>query len=295
MKLFDILVGERILLARTPGTLTAAVSEALSLCQAGEEGGAPATVQEAASIASGQSGARVRANEQVILAATTPPTGDEVKAALVVASEPFSAPLPETSPDAVARVLLLVSVPGTVRTLRAQWFPALVRAFREEGVTERVVLAKHPHEILAIGSLMDTALRGRLLVEDVLTPVSFRVYPDTPLQEVVDLMVRREVHAVPVVGERYEVLGIITAGDALTELLPRTLAGDTPAEGSSLSALTARDVMTRSVMCVSEGQTLLEAANLMVNRDVEQLPVVREGELVGFVTRNMILKTLNAG
>ena len=51
--------------------------------------------------------------------------------------------------------------------------------------------------------------------------------------------------------------------------------------------------MTRSVLCVSEDQALSEAANMMVNRDVEQLPVVREGELVGFVTRESILRALH--
>ncbi len=51
--------------------------------------------------------------------------------------------------------------------------------------------------------------------------------------------------------------------------------------------------MTRSVLCVSEDQALTEAANMMVNRDVEQLPVVREGELVGFVTRDSILRALH--
>jgi CBS domain-containing protein len=50
--------------------------------------------------------------------------------------------------------------------------------------------------------------------------------------------------------------------------------------------------MTRSVLCVSEEQALSEAANMMVNRDVEQIPVVREGELVGFVTRDSILQAL---
>jgi CBS domain-containing protein len=50
--------------------------------------------------------------------------------------------------------------------------------------------------------------------------------------------------------------------------------------------------MTRTVLCVSEDQSLLEAANLMVNRDVEQLPVVREGELIGFLTRDAILRIL---
>ena len=133
-----------------------------------------------------------------------------------------------------------------------------------------------------------------MLVEDALKTAQYRVYPDTPLAEVIDLMVRREVRAVPVVGERYEVLGIITSGDALDRVLnerPR-VAPDPEAAGQELLA---RDVMTRAVLCVSEGQPLVEAANTMVNRDVEQLPVVRDGEFIGFVTRETILRALHEG
>ena len=128
-----------------------------------------------------------------------------------------------------------------------------------------------------------------LMVEDALKPAQYRVYPDTPLADVVDLMVRREVRAVPVVGEQYEVLGIITSGD----VLDRVLNERPDAPGSE--ELFARDVMTRAVLCVSEDQPLVEAANTMVNRDVEQLPVVRDGEFIGFVTRDTILRTLHEG
>jgi CBS domain-containing protein len=58
-----------------------------------------------------------------------------------------------------------------------------------------------------------------LLVEDVVEPVKYRVHPDTPYSEVADLMVRRELQAVPVVGEDYEFLGIITTQDAMEELV----------------------------------------------------------------------------
>jgi CBS domain-containing protein len=50
--------------------------------------------------------------------------------------------------------------------------------------------------------------------------------------------------------------------------------------------------MTRAVLCVSEDQELREVAQLMVNRDVEQLPVVRDGQLVGFITRDSVLAAL---
>ena len=50
----------------------------------------------------------------------------------------------------------------------------------------------------------------QLFVEDVLEPVSHRLGPDAPLQDVIDLIVGRRVGAVPIVGEGGEVLGIIT-------------------------------------------------------------------------------------
>lgn len=135
---------------------------------------------------------------------------------------------------------------------------------------------------------MDEALR----VEHAVTAFSYRIYPDTPFHEVLDLMIRRELHAVPVVGENYEVLGIITTGDALHALLKG--GGARPA-GDDDAQLVARDVMTRTVLCVSEDQLLAEAAQMMANRDVEQLPVVRDGSLIGFLTRDSVLRALRDG
>jgi tRNA nucleotidyltransferase (CCA-adding enzyme) len=52
--------------------------------------------------------------------------------------------------------------------------------------------------------------------------------------------------------------------------------------------------MTRQVLCVAPEQPLAEAVSLMVNKDVERLPVVRHGQLVGFLTRGDILRQLIA-
>ncbi len=128
-----------------------------------------------------------------------------------------------------------------------------------------------------------------LLVEDAIEAVDHRVRPETLLSEVVDLMVRQGVDAVPVVGERSEVLGMVTSGDALGQLMHET-ESDLPMGNEPL---TARDVMTRSVLCVSEGQPLIEAAHMMVHKDVEQIPVAREGRLIGIVTRTRVLRALH--
>ena len=131
---------------------------------------------------------------------------------------------------------------------------------------------------------------GNLLVEDALEAVNHRVRPDTPLSEVVDLMVSLALGAVPVVGDRSEVLGMVTSGDALGRLMHES---STDEQDASDEGLTARDVMTRSVMCVSEGQPLIEAAHMMVHKDVEQIPVAREGRLIGVITRAKVLRALH--
>jgi len=64
------------------------------------------------------------------------------------------------------------------------------------------------------------------------------------------------------------------------------------AAGTDPHTIPVREVMDRSVLCVSEEQTLAEVATIMQNRDTERFPVVREGALVGFLTRGDIVRRL---
>jgi CBS domain-containing protein len=64
-----------------------------------------------------------------------------------------------------------------------------------------------------------------------------------------------------------------------------------PAPGTG-ARKTVRDAMTRQVMCVSPDQPAAEVAALMTNKDVDRVPVVQEGRLVGFLTRGDIVRKL---
>jgi CBS domain-containing protein len=243
---------------------------------------------------SGDQGEVVRVNEQVVAVLATLEGLHGPALAVGVSPEPFRLGAEARPEPGSARVLVLVLVPGRLTGARQDIVPGLARSLRDPSRTELLVGVGTVQDVRAIRELMDSEVHPRLLVEDALVPIRYRVYPDTPLGEVVDLMVRRSIHAVPVVGERYEVLGILTSGDALGHLLRTTGRGEDDAkERARAEERTARDFMTRSVLCVSEDQALTEAANMMVNRDVEQLPVVRDGELVGFVTRDSILRALH--
>jgi CBS domain-containing protein len=53
-----------------------------------------------------------------------------------------------------------------------------------------------------------------------------------------------------------------------------------------------RDVMTKNVITISPTATIVEAAELMEKHDVNRLPVVSEGKLVGIVARADLIRAL---
>lgn len=292
MKLSDLLVDEWIAVpfeARDLGEALAVLVERVA-----RSGALPPDRGRklARDLAFGTEGEVVRVNQDIVLVLGRVEALEDLSVTLGVARSPFRVSAEGETPPRTARAVLLLLTPRSAQALKAEVAPSLVRVLRDPELTQKLMQAGDVIEVRGLKELMEAEIQHRLLVEDALVPARYRVYPDTPLSEVMDLIVRRGLRAVPVVGERYEVLGIITSGDALKRLLPRKRPGDADADASAERPMTARDVMTRSVMCVSEEQSLLEAANLMVNRDVEQLPVVREGELVGFLTRDTILRAL---
>ena len=147
--------------------------------------------------------------------------------------------------------------------------------------------APDPEKILQIMNsnvVSDIDIEIDVTVEHVLQPLTYRIYPDTPVHEVQHLMLRRELAVVPVVGKDHEMLGVITVSDLLSGILPGT------ESTTERRRLVARDIMKRAVLCVSEDESLIEASRSMIAREVSQLPVVSDGRLVGFVDRETVLR-----
>ena len=261
----------------------------------------------AADLIGGVSGEIHHLNARVVVALAESDAVEEICAIIGVspqgfmgghAGTPSSGGSAEESDDAPppgsgSELVLVLVTPRGVTYLRERMLPTLKRFFAEEQWVAPLLNARSGDDVARVAGFMDLDPHRSLLVEDVIEPVQYRVYPDTPYSEVADLMVRRQLQAVPVVGEDYEFLGVITTGDAMEELVSQARVESVG--GSSSTAWeepTAREIMTRSVMCISEEQSLIEAASIMVNRDVEQLPVIREGEMVGLLTRREALRWL---
>ena len=130
-------------------------------------------------------------------------------------------------------------------------------------------------------------------VREIMTRDVTTVAPGMTLEEAADMLARRRLRAMPVIDDEGHVLGMLTDRLLISRLLPaleRAEAG-APAAGSS-HAGEVRDIMERTVMCVKEDEPLANVVRLMLDREIERLPVVREGQLVGFLTRGDIIRRL---
>lgn len=286
MKLSDLLQDEWIAVPVEAPDFGGALSSLTEGLSPGRDQDAGAALLEA--LADTEESEVVRVTDDVVLAAASTDLVSGLAVKVGLAEKPFTVDV--AGAEGPARVIVLVLSPGPLSAARAHVVPTLTRILRESQRTRELLASRTPLNPAAFTEALNAELHGRLLVEDALTPVRFRVYPDTSLVAVIDLIVRHGLDRVPVVGEAHELLGVITAGDVLEELLPRwRSSGEKP---TAPADAVAREVMQRSVMCVSEDQSLVDAANLMVNRDVNALPVVREGVLVGFLHRDTVLKSL---
>ncbi len=220
----------------------------------------------------------------------------------VVALGVTPAPLREGASisDGTVQVVVLVLAPPTAADIYLQLVGMLTRTLRSDAVVERLMEARSPEEILALPEFHNLVLLRRLTVRDVMTQRVHHVSPDMAMRELLDLMRRHSLNAVPVVGEKHEVLGIVTDRDVLRHLLPTLVRGggaegeDTDTGSAAAGDVRVREIMSRSVMCIPEDQALTEVASIMVNKDAERLPVVSEGKLTGFLTRGDIIRKLSS-
>src|SRR5271163_2877140 len=127
---------------------------------------------------------------------------------------------------------------------------------------------------------------------DIMTHPPVTARPDTPLEEVVRLMLAHRISGMPVV-ERDAVVGMISEGDLLrrpetgTERRRRHwlhLLGGGEAEAAEYvrtHGMTAGEVMTTDVVSATETTPVEELAAVLESRGIKRVPVLRDGKLVG--------------
>jgi len=194
-----------------------------------------------------------------------------------------------------ARIVLLIVTPPRHAARYLQVVGAFARLLRKPEVLSAILAAPDPATLVELESFTGYQLPEQLTVRDVMSDHPLTVRVDSPLREVARTLVRTGLGALPVVDDEERVLGMVSEREVIRHLLTiQAFTGPDArvAAPPTIGTKTVRDVMTRQVLCVAPGQPLAEVASLMSNKDVDRVPVVREGRLVGFLTRGDIVRKL---
>jgi CBS domain-containing protein len=141
---------------------------------------------------------------------------------------------------------------------------------------------------------------------DVMTAPVVTVRPDTRVEEIAQLLLERRISGVPVVDDRGALVGIVTEGDLMRRPEIGTerhrgwwlrFFGDERARAEEYARAhgsRAEQVMTRNVVSVSDETSVAEIARLLEEHHIKRVPVIRDGRVVGIVSRANLLHGLAA-
>jgi CBS domain-containing protein len=236
----------------------------------------------------GQQGTAVRIGADIALPHFRTPAVESVVVALGVSRDPLTTGDPGWLPG--PRIVVLVLAPAEATSLYLQAVSAIARALRAPETVERLLACASVDDVWRIQALTRLEIKPRLTVHDAMLEACPAASPDQSVREAVDLLLHSNARALPVVGDKGVVLGIVSEAGILEGIARAGGRSDSPP--ALLPPLRVRDVMTRSVLCVADSADLDEVANLMIKKDMAEIPVVVEGKLAGIVRREDILRTL---
>lgn len=194
-----------------------------------------------------------------------------------------------------ARVVLLILAPPRSAARQLQVLGAFERALAQPEIVQQLVNAPDAQSLVRAFALSEAELPDQLTVRDIMTERPRTVAPETLLRDAAREIARTGLGALPVLDRDGLLIGMLSERELMRYLLTSSLRGGAPRPPTPRTLAgqqTVREVMTRQVLCVSPDQPLAEVAALMTNKDVDRLPVVREGRLVGLLTRGDIVRKL---
>ncbi|MGE4284337.1 MAG: CBS domain-containing protein [Clostridia bacterium] len=110
-------------------------------------------------------------------------------------------------------------------------------------------------------------------LRDIMTNIVVYVSPDTPVEQVAQLMQKHNVGSIPVCDQN-GVKGIVTDRDIVVRNV---------AHGTNPKTLKASDVMTSQVMTANPNMDIRDASKMMAQKQIRRLPIVENNMVVGMV------------
>ena len=132
-----------------------------------------------------------------------------------------------------------------------------------------------------------------------MNPRPVTVHPQTPLREILPLMLRHHLNDIMVVDGEQRLVGIVTYSDLSRKLLPTqqelmeheeylTSSQSMEDRFRDFTDVPVEEIMTRNPITVSPDDEAIRAGATMTVRRIKQLPVVRNHKVIGIISHTDI-------
>jgi len=146
-----------------------------------------------------------------------------------------------------------------------------------------------------------------LKAKDIMTKAVITVSPDMEIVHAAKILLENRINGAPVIDETGKLVGILCQSDLIAQqkklpipsfftfldgFIALTSMKQFEKQVQKIAAVTVAQAMTPDPMTVQPDTDIEAVAALMVDQSFHTIPVVEEGELLGIVGKEDILKTL---
>lgn len=123
-------------------------------------------------------------------------------------------------------------------------------------------------------------------VEDYMTRRLITFRPDQTMDQVLDLLLAKNISGGPVIDENNNLIGVISEGDCLKQVVKGKY-NNVP----TLSGYV-RDYMATDVKSVSPDLNIFELAQMFLNMRLRRFPVMKDGRLLGQISQKDVMRAM---
>ncbi|HKY08827.1 MAG TPA: CBS domain-containing protein [Candidatus Binatia bacterium] len=114
--------------------------------------------------------------------------------------------------------------------------------------------------------------------KDIMTRDIITVSPTMTIKNLAMTLIKNQISGAPVAGKNGKILGVVSEADIVAK------------KGKDVKA-----IMSKKIISVAEDTAVEEIARLMTAEKIKRVPVMRDGQVVGIVSRADIVSAIARG
>ena len=117
-----------------------------------------------------------------------------------------------------------------------------------------------------------------MLARDIMTRDVITVMPSMTIKQLANALIKNQVSGAPVIDKRGKIVGIVSEADIIAK------------KGKDV-----KSIMSKKIVSIDEETSVEKIAHLMMTHHVKRVPVMRDDQLVGIVSRADIVSAIARG